>query len=305
MEMQQMLAHLLAEMRSGQGKMIEEMKASLREEIKSGQAEMRSTVSALGDKMGALITGMKDGQKEMVACQETKEACLEWKEPSPKEMEFEVEVPMEEAAAKTSRIIKKRHRGWHLAAGRSVKPKKLTRGDCGSQGKLAATRSKVSRHAAVAWRKRNLSRKIRTRGNCGSLRKLTVAGRKMICCARVARCKTGVIRKDWIRTKVERETRKAGTRHKGNMGRKELGCRWPLYLRRKRTTTDSIRQWISEQPRLKSKRTTSGIYRKTIGLEVVKQATEMSAGLLKMWNWTLWRGRPPPKWKKSLLAVLT
>jgi hypothetical protein len=89
------------------------------------------------------------------------------------------------------------------------------------------------------------------------------------------------------------------------MGRKDLGCRRPLYLRRKRTTTDGIREWISEQPHLKSERTTSKIYRKTVGLEVVKRETEMSARLLKMRNWTLWRGRPPPKWKKSLLAVLT
>jgi hypothetical protein len=42
----------------------------------------------------------------------------------------------------------------------------------------------------------------------------------------------------------------------------------------------------------KSERTTSEIYRKTIGLDIVKRASEMSTGLLKMRNWTLWRGRP-------------
>jgi hypothetical protein len=136
------------------------------------------------------------------------------------------------------------------------------------------------------------------------LRKLTVAGRKIIRRARVARCKRGVFRKDWIRAKVERETRRAGTRHEGKMGRKDIGCRRSLYRRRKRTTTDGIREWKSEQPRLKSERTTSEIYRKTIGLEVVKRATEMTTGLLKMRSWTLKRGKPPPK-RKNLLAVLT
>jgi hypothetical protein len=73
---------------------------------------MRSTVSALGDKMGALKAGLKDGQKEMVACQETTEAFLECKEPTSKEMESEVaeheEVPMESAVAKPVGGWKKR-----------------------------------------------------------------------------------------------------------------------------------------------------------------------------------------------------
>jgi hypothetical protein len=30
----------------------------------------------------------------------------------------------------------------------------------------------------------------------------------------------------------------------------------------------------------------------------VKRATGMSSALRKMRNWTLWRGRPPPKHKK-------
>jgi hypothetical protein len=73
---------------------------------------------------------------------------------------------------------------------------------------------------------------------------------------------------------------------------------------KKRRTRDGITEWKSEQPRLRSERTTSGTNRKTIELEVVKQATEMSTGLLKIRNRTLWRGRPPPKRKKNLLAVL-
>jgi hypothetical protein len=77
MEIQQLLECLLA----GQAKAEadrehdqEEIKAqiaSLISQIDVNQAEMRSTVSALGNKMGALIVGMKDGQKETVVCQET------------------------------------------------------------------------------------------------------------------------------------------------------------------------------------------------------------------------------------------
>jgi hypothetical protein len=69
------------------------------------------------------------------------------------------------------------------------------------------------------------------------------------------------------------------------MDRKDLGCR---------------RQYV----RLRSMGKGDEIYRKTIELEVVKQAIEMSTGLLKLWNWTLWRCRPPPKRKKNLLVLL-
>jgi hypothetical protein len=67
-------------------------------------------------------------------------------------METEVEhreVPTEGAAVKSSGARKKRHRDRHLAAGRRGEPKELTRGDCGSQRKLAAPCRKVSRRAAV------------------------------------------------------------------------------------------------------------------------------------------------------------
>jgi hypothetical protein len=39
---------------------------------------------------------------------------------------------------------------------------------------------------------------------------------------------------------------------------------------------------------------------KTLQLEFIKTACRMSSGFRKMKNWTLWRGRPPPKWEKIL-----
>jgi hypothetical protein len=43
---------------------------------------------------------------------------------------------------------------------------------------------------------------------------------------------------------------------------------------------------------------------KTIRLEFVKQAVGISSELREITNWTLWRGRPPSKRKKNLIAVL-
>jgi hypothetical protein len=163
-----MLAHLLAEMRSSREKMdanqakadanLKEITASMKNQ------ELLVRMEANQEKIMAML----NAYHEKMACQETMEACLECKEPSPKERESEAErqeVPMEEATVKSSRIIKKWHRGPHLCAGRHVKPKKLTQGDCGSRGMLAAACRKVSHHATVAWRKRNLSRKIQTQVN--------------------------------------------------------------------------------------------------------------------------------------------
>jgi hypothetical protein len=114
--------------------------------------------------------------------------CLESKEANPEDMESEVErreVPTEEAAVKSSGTMKKGQRGRHLAAGRRGEPKELTRGDCGSQRKLAAACRKVSRGAAVARGKGNVFRKIRTWGNCGPRKELASAARNMTLCAKV------------------------------------------------------------------------------------------------------------------------
>jgi hypothetical protein len=55
--------------------------------------------------------------------------------------------------------------GRNIAAGRCVKPKELSRGDCGSWRKLAAACRKVSHCARVAWRKGCIAKKNQTRNN--------------------------------------------------------------------------------------------------------------------------------------------
>jgi hypothetical protein len=108
----------------GQYEKFEVIQGTLISRIDANQAEMRSTVSALVERIGSLLAGMKDSKKAM-AYQETTEACLECKEPSPEEIESEVErreVPMEDAIVKPVRGRKKRQRGRQLAAWRREKP---------------------------------------------------------------------------------------------------------------------------------------------------------------------------------------
>jgi hypothetical protein len=143
--------------------------------LKAMQKGLETQMTEIMADQNAWLMEMKKGRRELMACQETTEAnpettmsCLETteacrssKDLSPEEMESEVErrkVPTEEAAVKSSRAMKKRHRGRRMAAGRRKKPKELTRRDCGSQWLLAAASRKVSRHATVAWRERHVSR---------------------------------------------------------------------------------------------------------------------------------------------------
>jgi hypothetical protein len=50
--------------------------------------------------------------------------------------------------------------------------------------------------------------------------------------------------------------------------------------------------------RLQIERKTEEFSRKALGLGFLERENETSSGLLKIRNWTLWRGRPPPKRKK-------
>jgi hypothetical protein len=73
-------------------------------------------------------------------------------------------------------------------------------------------------------------------------------------------------------------------------------------MRQEGTTVTKNRDF-EEQLRLGSERTTSGIYKKTIGLEFLKRAVGISSGLRKIRNWTLWWGQPTPK-RKNLVALI-
>jgi hypothetical protein len=53
------------------------------------------------------------------------------------------------------------------------------------------------------------------------------------------------------------------------------------------TSNRDFEEWLH----LGSERPISGIYRKTIGLEIMKQALGIFDGLWEIKNWTLWSGR--------------
>jgi hypothetical protein len=157
---------------------------------------------------------------------------------------------------------KKWHRDRKPAAGRRGEPNELTRGDCGSGKKLAAACKKITRRATVAWRKRNVLRKIVTQGNCEPRSTLTASGIMMTRHARMAWRKETFVRKDCTTDKAEQET---PTRlNDGKILRKDLVCNnvitdrglreqlrgrmrisdqfggQPPYLRKEKTTTNGI-----------------------------------------------------------------
>jgi hypothetical protein len=68
---------------------------------------------------------------------------------------------------------------------------------------LAATCRKVFRHAKVAWKKRNLFRKVQTQMNFGACKKFVATGSKMTHCEGVAWHKGNIVRNKWTRAKAE------------------------------------------------------------------------------------------------------
>jgi hypothetical protein len=135
---------------------------------------------------------------------------------------------------------KRRHRGKKPAAGRRGEQKKLTRGECGSWMKLAATCRKVSCHATVAWHKRNIFRKSTTQENWGSRDELAT-NRNMTSRAGVTRCKVDFVKNYSTTVNADQETWKGRTRIKN------VGGRWPLCQKKKVTTENAIGGCRSEQ----------------------------------------------------------
>jgi C1A family cysteine protease len=81
---------------------------------------------------------------------------------------------------------RKQRRVRNLIEEHCQKMKESTQGKSGCRRKSAATCRKVSRHAKVAWQKRNLIRNVQTQMNCGACKKFVATGSKMTHCAKVA-----------------------------------------------------------------------------------------------------------------------
>jgi hypothetical protein len=70
------------------------------------------------------------------------------------------EFPKEDAAVMPVGEPRKRRRDQNLAAGRRQKPKERIQATCGCRRKLTIAGKKMTRRATVAWRKRNIFRRI-------------------------------------------------------------------------------------------------------------------------------------------------
>jgi hypothetical protein len=226
---------------------------------------------------------------------------------------------------------RKRRRGRKSNAGRRGESKKLNRGNCGSRKKLAAAWRKVSCHATVAWRKRNLTRRSETRGYYELRGKVTVAGKRTSRHATVAWLKRNLFRRSGnqefcgqqkeltaagirkipraqvVRRKrrsdeglsVEQGTRNNKARNKfARRTRKGRKLGRGQEMRQERTNA-SRKGGFKEQLRFGNVRKTRWVYRTNIGMKMVKQVVRTSSRLRKIRKWVLWRGRPPPKRKKE------
>jgi hypothetical protein len=216
------------------------------------------------------------------------------------------DIPTEDIAVMPVGEPRKQRRVWKSTAGRRGEPKELTRGNHGSRRRLAAACRKVSHHATVARQERNLIRKIWTDVNCGPRSTLAAASRRMTHSTKMARDTEHGLQEqgeDNI-TPRTREGRAMNNKRLKNTQRKsgirDRGIkRQQWQLRGKAGIKEPCTR---QQLRLKIKRMSDMIDGKTFRLEMVKQANETSSWLRRIRIWTLWRSRPPPKWRKELQA---
>jgi hypothetical protein len=261
---------------------------------------MGANMGSMQVELKSAIQDLKINGEETMACQEKMETRLEGKEePASEEMKPEVaqqEVPREDAAVMPIGGLRKQRRGRKQAAGRREKPKKVNRGICGSREKLAAACRKVSRHATVAWRKRNILRKSWTQRNCGLWKEVTAAGRRITRCAghgHKGRKKEIIMGRNRIRRHEPKNERSKGIRSRDV---EEL-----LHLRKGRKTAKSIGvRSRRQQLQLKTIRNSGNkVFRRTMRLGIAKRIAGSPVAVQKIKKWTLWKGRPPPIRKKQ------
>jgi hypothetical protein len=149
---------------------------------------------------------------------------------------------------------------------------------------LAAACRKVSRRAEVAWRKRNLIRKIRIQASRESRKELAVARREIM-----------------RRTKVDRkrydQDNAAPTTPKGRTsGMKGPGCnnvmRDPGLKQQLRGNERINNSGIRWQQSHNIERISWELDRKAFRLQFVKRVFAISSGIQRIKDWTLWGADP-------------
>jgi hypothetical protein len=165
-----------------------EIKANRKADQEKADAGQVEIIAAIDKEMDALVANIKTAcqyaietsLKKMKPNLEEKETVLEQHdipkeevavqsqeatktEPDPGTMqsvEEHQEVPKEEAAVMPVGEPRKRRRDRNLAAGRRQKPKRRIQASCESRRRLNTAGKKMTRRATVAWRKRNIFRRI-------------------------------------------------------------------------------------------------------------------------------------------------
>jgi hypothetical protein len=276
MESQQMVELLLsmqARLEANQERMETNRQADrekLQETMKTNQDVLIKTVKEEIQAYHEEMMAMLDAKHERtMACLGKTEADTEKTEPDPgmmKATEEHQEIPKGEATVMPVGEPRKQCRVRSLAAERRQKRKERTRGNRGSRRKSAAACRKVSRCARVAWHRKSVVRIIGTQENCGPRKEFAAARIRATRCAKVA----GRKGRSHEGPSVQRERRKTHTRIKfaraSRKGR-TLGMR---QLMRLKGTNGTRNKDFKEKLCLGNERTTSWIYRKTIGLEIVK-----------------------------------
>jgi hypothetical protein len=135
--------------------------------------------------MNAVIQYIRSELDEMTAC--NKAADTEHNPGMMQSIKEHQEIPKEDAVVMPVGGPRKWNRVCNLAADSRQKIKKRTQGYCGSRRKSAASCRKVSRCAKMAWRKRNVFRKIETLEKCGRHKEFAAAGMRTTRYAKVAR----------------------------------------------------------------------------------------------------------------------
>jgi hypothetical protein len=153
---------------------------------------------------------------------------------------------------------------------------------------LAAAGKKMTCHATVAWRKRNIFRRIVTKENCGPHKELAAARIRTTRCAKVARGREHRLQrqgKDDIAPRPRKGQTEENKRLKGPECKNDVRYRELRQQFQGKTKIQDLR--TRRQLRLKSESNSSEFDRKAFGLEFVKRANGMSNGFRRIRKWNL------------------
>jgi hypothetical protein len=245
------------------------------------QAKMEANMGSMQDELISTFKIFKCNGQETTVCHEATEADIEKIGPDSGMMQSVAEhqeVPREDAEVMAVGGPKKRRRDRrHLAAGRRQK----------KQQDLVAARRGTTRRAAVARRRRIVFTKDATRELHGSRKRLVAArrGTKVAWQKRNQRLYESQNKK---KPTAERRSRPTAGANAAQPLTVNGNASWSVFRRQLETITEQ-KQWSHRE---KTMCLVSSPKRRTADVLHGTMRDRRSS------NWTLWRGRPPPKRKK-------